>query len=376
MIHKGYERFQALSPLEIPCSSCPQLDHEELDQVDEYDLEEMDLKWQVAMISMRIKKFYKKTSIKLQFDQKKNLKDNRRRDGWNSWKKDGSRTGRNDTGKKEESKALVTVDGESVDWTTHSKDNENYAFMASNILGSDTQFLESFNKVIVISSKMAKQVELNKQNMSKGNGTGERKPTWNNVQRVNKQNQFVPLAVQTRTGNNPVNTAKASIQLIQAIVNGVRPANVFHKTHSPSSRPFKRTTVLRTNFSNQKVYTAKVKEVSTVGEKWDTAVKSSADEVGPKREEQVLSDDPCARLQRQEKESNEEAGSSQEDLELETENLVTQAEASNPNEGLSLSDTTNSQEDDSEIPPLEDIHEDTTDVNLHIHLKMMRGAEA
>ncbi|GJS56671.1 hypothetical protein Tco_0651455 [Tanacetum coccineum] len=41
-------------------SSCPQLDHEDLDQVDEYDLEEMDLKWQVAMISMRIKKFYKK----------------------------------------------------------------------------------------------------------------------------------------------------------------------------------------------------------------------------------------------------------------------------------------------------------------------------
>ncbi|GKF99383.1 hypothetical protein Tco_0298166, partial [Tanacetum coccineum] len=37
-------------------------------------------------------------------------------------------------------------------------------------------------------------------------------PIWHsyNVQRVNKQNQFVPLAVQTRTGNNPVNTAKAS----------------------------------------------------------------------------------------------------------------------------------------------------------------------
>ncbi|GJS14694.1 putative ribonuclease H-like domain-containing protein [Tanacetum coccineum] len=32
-----------------------------------------------------------------------------------------------------------------------------------------------------------------------------------------------------------------------------------------------------------------------------------------------------------------------------------------PNEGLSLSDTTNSQEDDSEIPPLEDFHEDNTD---------------
>ncbi|GJX86232.1 ribonuclease H-like domain-containing protein [Tanacetum coccineum] len=116
-------------------SSCPQLDHEDLDQVDEYDLEEMDLKWQVAMISMRIKKFYKKTGRKLQFDAKEPVgfdktkvecynchktghfarecrtkEDNRRRDGWNPGNKDGSRTG-----KKEESKALVTVDGESVD---------------------------------------------------------------------------------------------------------------------------------------------------------------------------------------------------------------------------------------------------------------------
>ncbi|GJS15127.1 hypothetical protein Tco_0409599 [Tanacetum coccineum] len=47
---------------------------------------------------------------------------------------------------------------------------------------------------------------------------------------------------------------------VKPIVNGVRPANVFHKTHSPSSRPFKRTTVLKTNFPNQKVYTVKVKE--------------------------------------------------------------------------------------------------------------------
>ncbi|GJV03606.1 ribonuclease H-like domain-containing protein [Tanacetum coccineum] len=51
-------------------SSCPQLDHEDLEQLDEYNLEEMDLKWQVAMISMRMKKFYKKTSRKLQFNAK------------------------------------------------------------------------------------------------------------------------------------------------------------------------------------------------------------------------------------------------------------------------------------------------------------------
>ncbi|GJS19610.1 reverse transcriptase domain-containing protein [Tanacetum coccineum] len=146
--------------------------------------------------------------------------------------------------------------------------------------------------------KLAKQVELHKQNMTKGNDSRERtnkilrKPTWNNAQRVNKQNQFVPLAVQTRTGTNPVNAAKASstnnfstarhsvnrqtvltstalkVNTVKPMMSDVRSANVFHKTNSPSSRPFKRTTVLKTNLSNQKVYTAKVKEVSTVGEKW------------------------------------------------------------------------------------------------------------
>ncbi|GKC84916.1 ribonuclease H-like domain-containing protein, partial [Tanacetum coccineum] len=51
-------------------SSGPQLDHKDLEQINEFDLEEMDLKWQVAMISIRLKKFYKKTGKKLQFDAK------------------------------------------------------------------------------------------------------------------------------------------------------------------------------------------------------------------------------------------------------------------------------------------------------------------
>ncbi|GJT00386.1 putative ribonuclease H-like domain-containing protein [Tanacetum coccineum] len=51
-------------------SSGQLLDHEDLEQVDDFDLEEMDLKWQVAMISMRLKMFYKKTGRKLQFDAK------------------------------------------------------------------------------------------------------------------------------------------------------------------------------------------------------------------------------------------------------------------------------------------------------------------
>ncbi|GJY89486.1 putative ribonuclease H-like domain-containing protein [Tanacetum coccineum] len=91
----------------------------------------------------------------------------------------------------------------------------------------------------------------------------------------------VRASVLTRTGKIPVSTARASstknfstarqsfnrqtvltntamkVNTVKPIVNRVRPANVFHKTHSPSTRPFKKTTVLRTKFSNQKLNTAK-----------------------------------------------------------------------------------------------------------------------
>ncbi|GJY81899.1 putative ribonuclease H-like domain-containing protein [Tanacetum coccineum] len=249
--------------------------------IDEYDLEEMDLKWQVAMISMRMKKFYKKTGRKLQFDAKEAVGfDKTKVECYNCHKTDGNRTGQ-----KEDSKALVTIDGEGVDWTTHSED-EDYALMACNSSDSDTEKVEaqlvahqqgtslwenvknqcthrqkpkvnkndlgygfavracfvcgSLNHLIrdcdYHEKRMARKAELN-------NG-------WNNVQRVNKQNQFVPSAVLTRTGIIPVSTARASstkifstarqsfnrqtvltntamkVNTVKPIVNRVRPANL------------------------------------------------------------------------------------------------------------------------------------------------------
>ncbi|GKF21913.1 hypothetical protein Tco_0070551 [Tanacetum coccineum] len=76
---------------------CPQLDHEDLEQLDEFDLEEMDLKWQVAMISMRMKKFYKKTGHFARECRSKGNQDSRRRDTWNTGNKDkenGRRSGK------------------------------------------------------------------------------------------------------------------------------------------------------------------------------------------------------------------------------------------------------------------------------------------
>nr|GEX65759.1 hypothetical protein [Tanacetum cinerariifolium] len=142
-------------------------DHEDLEQVDEFNLEEIDLKWQVAMISTRLKKFYKKTGRKLYFDAKEPVgfdkskvkychntghfaRECRSKGNQDSRRRDAGNTGYNarDNGKKpakqDEYKAMVTIDGEGIDWTCYAEDDtEDYALMAFNFSnsGSDTEKL-------------------------------------------------------------------------------------------------------------------------------------------------------------------------------------------------------------------------------------------
>nr|GEV15340.1 reverse transcriptase domain-containing protein [Tanacetum cinerariifolium] len=51
-------------------SKTPQLNNEDLEQIDTNDLEEINLKWQVVMITMRVKKFKKRTGRNLNFNGK------------------------------------------------------------------------------------------------------------------------------------------------------------------------------------------------------------------------------------------------------------------------------------------------------------------
>ncbi|GJV70758.1 putative ribonuclease H-like domain-containing protein [Tanacetum coccineum] len=54
-------------------SNAPPLDNEDLEQIDADDLEETDLKWQVAMLTMRVKRFIKKKGRKLDLNDKETV---------------------------------------------------------------------------------------------------------------------------------------------------------------------------------------------------------------------------------------------------------------------------------------------------------------
>nr|GEU74461.1 ribonuclease H-like domain-containing protein [Tanacetum cinerariifolium] len=137
-------------------SSAPQLDYDNLEKINDDDMEEMDLKWQVAMISMRIKKFHKRTRRKLQFDTKDPVgfdktkvecfnchkigyfaRDCRAKGNQESIRRDVGYNGNKtrDNGRRpayqDNSKALVTIDGKDIDWPGHvEEDAQNYVMMA------------------------------------------------------------------------------------------------------------------------------------------------------------------------------------------------------------------------------------------------------
>ncbi|GKB39120.1 putative ribonuclease H-like domain-containing protein [Tanacetum coccineum] len=134
----------------------------------------------------------------------------------------------------------------------------------------------------------------------KDNGHREVRPVWNNAQRINHQNKFVPSAVLTKFGRVPVSAAKQSSLRAAASTSAVKPVNIvtkrnqvnvlksrtntFHKSHSPVRRLFYKSTAPNTRISNEKVNAVRVNGVNTVGQaavsavegKGVTAVKASA----------------------------------------------------------------------------------------------------
>nr|GEW98622.1 putative ribonuclease H-like domain-containing protein [Tanacetum cinerariifolium] len=154
---------------------------------------------------------------------------------------------------------------------------------------------------------MAKQVELNKR---KNKVTCERndRPVWNNVQRLNHQNKFVPIEILTKTRRFPVNDARQiffsqaaststvrKVNTARPIVNETRPRINVYKSHSPFRQPFNRTTVPKANFANHKVNTAGDKTITAVRGNRETAIKTSVDNLHKTLKENGIVDSGCSR---------------------------------------------------------------------------------
>ncbi|GKC02410.1 hypothetical protein Tco_0994020 [Tanacetum coccineum] len=89
----------------------------------------------MAIPEDHLAKFHKMTDAK---EISKGNQESRRRDAGNTGYK--AKDNRRRPGKLEETKALVTLDGEGVDWTGHvENEQENFALMAYSNSGSDTE---------------------------------------------------------------------------------------------------------------------------------------------------------------------------------------------------------------------------------------------
>ncbi|GKD70228.1 putative ribonuclease H-like domain-containing protein, partial [Tanacetum coccineum] len=267
----------------------PQLVHEDLQQIHPDDLEEMDLRWQMAMLTMRARRFLKNTGRKLTVNGNETIGfDKSKVECYNCHKRGHfareCRDPRNQDNRNKESSrrsvpveistsiALVSCDGHSgYDWSDQAEEGPNYALMAFSSSSSDSEVSNDeeedvsqpkTEKKTIRPSIVKKEFVKSKQQEKTARKTvdcnyhqkqfqNQRmvKPVWNNAQRVNHQNfakkthpcakkNLVPRAVLMKSGLISINTTRQNISKTVVLVNTGRQVNAAHsKTTVNDARP-------------------------------------------------------------------------------------------------------------------------------------------
>ncbi|GJZ06706.1 putative ribonuclease H-like domain-containing protein [Tanacetum coccineum] len=298
-----------------------QVVHEDLEQIHEDDLEEMDLKWQLALLSMKARKFYQRTGKKIiingsdtaGYDKTKvecfnchkmghfarecrnpRSQENRSRN------QDSSR--RTVNVEESSSKAMLAIDGVGFDWSfmTEEKTPTNFALMAFS--DSEVHNNKTCSKTCLKSFEDLKsqydnlRIELNKSEFDLANykrglaSVEEQLVFYKKNEAVLTKSGIVPFCTARQRSSKaatplsaarPINTAAPKL-----FVNAAKTKpNVFQKAHSLSKRPFNQQTTLNNRSLNNKINTAKINYVNTakgkrvksaVGKQGINVVKSSA----------------------------------------------------------------------------------------------------
>nr|GEU79090.1 hypothetical protein [Tanacetum cinerariifolium] len=142
----------------------PQLVHEDLEQIHPDDLEEIDLRWQMAMLTMRARRFLKNTGRKLTINGNETIGFDKSKVECYNFHKRGHfakecRAPRNQDNKHKESSrrsvtletsthtALVSCDGLGrYDWSDQAEEGPNYALMAFSSSSSDLEIVDNCKK--------------------------------------------------------------------------------------------------------------------------------------------------------------------------------------------------------------------------------------
>ncbi|GJW11636.1 hypothetical protein Tco_1577463 [Tanacetum coccineum] len=103
-------------------TSGSQIKYEDITQIDEDDIEEMDIKWNLALLSMRADRFWKKTECRAPRSQDRGKRESYRKDP-----------------KVEEPapKALMAIDGIGWDWSYMANEDENHALVADDVVPTE-----------------------------------------------------------------------------------------------------------------------------------------------------------------------------------------------------------------------------------------------
>ncbi|GJV84562.1 hypothetical protein Tco_1524460 [Tanacetum coccineum] len=297
-------------------SNAPQLDNEALEQIDADDLEEMDLKWKVTMLIMRVKRFIKKTGRKLDLNYDVQVKDISIKDLKNQLEealkeKDDLKLKLENfeessknltklinipppyTGNYMPSRPDLSFAGlDDSAYKTKDTDSDNDSVFRP----KSDQTKPKFTKInFVKSEENVKSV--NKENTHrqveyprKSQSSRDNRRNWNGMMTQKLGNGFESIkkacfvcgslnhliqdSVATKSGQVPVNAAKQSSPRAAASISTARPVNIaapkpkvndalpttysYFKAHLPVRRAFNQKSAAKTNNFNEKVNTARI----------------------------------------------------------------------------------------------------------------------